>query len=123
MNLQNHYLIWKFFGCLEYLSSSFFWLQILVIFFGPGVVKVNPVRDIVARIVNKRTYTGLILILQNNMTNQAQKSLDFLPFKPEIFQVCFLMSNGDFLLSIVTLDYMIKMSLGTPLVSFCLMYV
>lgn len=58
-----------------------------MIFAGPGVVKVNTVRSIAAQIVNKDSLTGLILVLQNQMTNQAQKSLDLLPFKVEIFQV------------------------------------
>ncbi|PON83211.1 DNA-directed RNA polymerase RPB5 subunit, eukaryote/virus [Trema orientale] len=67
--------------------------RILVIFCGPGVVKVNSVRSIAAQIVNKDTLTGLILILESQMTNQAQKSLDLLPFKVEIFQITDLLVN------------------------------
>lgn len=56
------------------------------------MVKVTSVRGIAGQIVNRNTLTGLILVLQSQMTNQAQKAVELLPFKVEIFQVCFLMS-------------------------------
>lgn len=65
----------------------------MLLFRGHGVVKVNDVRSIASQIVNKDSLTGLILILQNQMTNPAQKALDILPFKVEVFQVCFLNVN------------------------------
>lgn len=52
-------------------------------------MKVTTIRYIASQIVNKDTLTGLILVLQSQMTNQAQKALELLPFKVEIFQVCF----------------------------------
>ena len=64
-------------------------LQILVIFCGQNAVKVNSVRSIASQIVNRDTLTGLILIVQNQVTNQALKAVNLLPFKVEIFQVCF----------------------------------
>ncbi|XP_015869680.1 DNA-directed RNA polymerase V subunit 5A [Ziziphus jujuba] len=67
--------------------------RIMVIFRGHGVVKVNDVRSIASQIVNKDSLTGLILILQNQMTNPAQKALDLLPFKVEIFQITDLLVN------------------------------
>lgn len=62
----------------------------LVIFCGPGIVKVNVIRSLATQIVNKDSLTGLILILQNQITNQALKAVDLFSFKVEIFQVCFL---------------------------------
>lgn len=56
------------------------------------MVKVTSVRGIAGQIVNRNTLTGLILVLQSQMTNQAQKAVELLPFKVEIFQVCFLTS-------------------------------
>lgn len=64
-------------------------LQILVVFSGPGIVKVNGVRDIAGQIVNRESLTGLILIVQNQITSQALKAVNLLSFKVEIFQVCF----------------------------------
>lgn len=72
--------------------SVFLWcwvLQILVVFSGPGIVKVNGVRDIAGQIVNRESLTGLILIVQNQITSQALKAVNLLSFKVEIFQVCF----------------------------------
>ncbi|KAF3442512.1 hypothetical protein FNV43_RR16428 [Rhamnella rubrinervis] len=67
--------------------------RMLVIFCGTGAVKVSVVRSIASQIVNKDTLAGLILILQSQMTNQAQKALDLLPFKVEIFQITDLLVN------------------------------
>ncbi|KAM6571637.1 hypothetical protein CsatA_015717 [Cannabis sativa] len=67
--------------------------RILVIFCGPGAVKVNTVRSIAAQIVNRDTLKGLILIIQNPITSQAQKALDCLSFKVEIFQITDLLVN------------------------------
>lgn len=50
-------------------------------------------RTIVAQIVNKESLNGLIMILQNKITNQAQKCVDVLPFKVEIFQITDLLVN------------------------------
>lgn len=62
-----------------------------MIFVGPQLVKVNTIRGIAAQIVNRESLSGLILILQSRITNQAQKALDDLRFKVEIFQVCVVM--------------------------------
>lgn len=45
------------------------------------------IRSIAAQIVNKETLSGLIIIVQNHITNQALKAVDILSFKVEIFQV------------------------------------
>ena len=71
-------------------------LQILVVFSGPGIVKVNGVRDIAGQIVNRESLTGLILIVQNQITSQALKAVNLLSFKVEIFQVCFSLSHSSF---------------------------
>ncbi|KAG2687299.1 hypothetical protein I3843_09G045800 [Carya illinoinensis] len=67
--------------------------RILVIFCGPGVVKVNVIRSIASQIVNKDTLSGLILIVQNHITSQAMKAVDLFPFKAEIFQITDLLVN------------------------------
>ncbi|KDP26240.1 hypothetical protein JCGZ_22486 [Jatropha curcas] len=67
--------------------------RMLVIFCGPGVVKVSSVRVIAAQIVNKDILTGLILILQNQITNQALKAMDLFKFKVEMFQITDLLVN------------------------------
>jgi hypothetical protein len=64
-----------------------------VIFSGPGIVKVNVIRNIAGQIVNRDTLTGLILIVQNQITSQALKAINLLNFKVEIFQVCFSLSH------------------------------
>ena len=51
------------------------------------MVKVSVMRGISAQIVNRESLNGMILILQNKITSQAQKSVDLFPFKVEIFQV------------------------------------
>lgn len=66
-------------------------MQILVLFCGPNVVKVNVIRAIASQIMNKDTLSRLILIIQNQITSQAMKAVDLFSFKVEIFQVvvCF----------------------------------
>jgi DNA-directed RNA polymerase I, II, and III subunit RPABC1 len=51
------------------------------------MLNVNGVRNILGQIVNRDTLSGLILVVQNHMTNQALKAVDVFPFKVEIFQV------------------------------------
>ncbi|KAH9649131.1 DNA-directed RNA polymerase V subunit 5A [Citrus sinensis] len=60
--------------------------RILVVFCGPGIVKVNVIRSIISQIVNRDTLTGLILILQNQITSQATKAVGLFQFKVEMFQ-------------------------------------
>lgn len=62
-------------------------MQMMVVFCGPGIVKVNVIRGILTDIVNKDGLSGLILILQSHVTSQALKALDLFSFKVEIFQV------------------------------------
>ncbi|XVF07122.1 hypothetical protein REPUB_Repub06bG0111300 [Reevesia pubescens] len=64
-----------------------------VVFYGPGTVKVSGIRLIAGMIANKESLTGLILILQNHITNQALKALDLFSFKVEIFQITDLLIN------------------------------
>ncbi|KAH1072991.1 hypothetical protein J1N35_025319 [Gossypium stocksii] len=59
--------------------------RMLVVFYGPGVVRVSGIRFISGLITSKETLTGLILIMQNHITNQALKALDLFSFKVEIF--------------------------------------
>ncbi|KAM0990574.1 hypothetical protein ACFX2C_009074 [Malus domestica] len=59
--------------------------RMLVIYCGPGIVKVNVIRGLHSQI--KDTLAGLILITQNQVTNQAPKTLELYPFKTEIFRV------------------------------------
>lgn len=75
-------------SCSCFCFCFYHYLQILVIFCVPGVVKLNVIRSVVTQIVNKETLSGLILIVQNHLTTQALKAVDQLPFKAEIFQVC-----------------------------------
>ncbi|XP_020235987.1 DNA-directed RNA polymerase V subunit 5A [Cajanus cajan] len=67
--------------------------RVLVIFCGTGVVKVSDVRNISGQIVNRETLTGLILIVQNNITSQALKAVNSFSFKVEIFQITDLLVN------------------------------
>lgn len=62
-------------------------LQVLVVFCGTGAVKVNAIRNIAGQIANKDSLHGLILIVQNQITNQAMKAVELFSFKVEIFQV------------------------------------
>lgn len=87
--IYNCFLCFLFFTRAGVWFSSLCWiLQVLVIFTGPGAVKVNAIRNIAGQIVNKDTLTGLILIVQNQITSQALKAVNLLNFKVEIFQVC-----------------------------------
>lgn len=67
--------------------------RMLVIFCGLGVVKVGMIRLITVQITDRDSLTGLILVLQNNITNQAMKALDLFKFKIEIFQITDLLVN------------------------------
>ncbi|KAM1333088.1 hypothetical protein EV1_009133 [Malus domestica] len=58
--------------------------RMLVIYCGPGIVKVNVIRGLHSQI--KDTLAGLILITQNQVTNQALKTLELYLFKTEIFR-------------------------------------
>lgn len=62
-------------------------LQVHVLFFGRGEVKVKHVRGIAADLVNKGTLNRLILIVESKITSQAMKALELFKFKVEIFQV------------------------------------
>ncbi|CAL1352366.1 unnamed protein product [Linum trigynum] len=65
----------------------------MVIFGGTGVIKVNTVRLISAQIVNRDSLSGLILILQGQITKQAENALRLFKFKVEIFQITELLVN------------------------------
>ncbi|CAN0890527.1 DNA-directed RNA polymerase V subunit 5A [Linum grandiflorum] len=67
--------------------------RMMVIFGGTGVIKVNTVRLIAAQIVDRESLTGLIVILQNQITKQAEKALRLFSFKVEIFQILDLLVN------------------------------
>ncbi|ESW34110.1 hypothetical protein PHAVU_001G125200 [Phaseolus vulgaris] len=67
--------------------------RILVIFCGPGVVKVTAIRNIAGQIVNRDTLSGLILIVENHVTSQALKAVGLFSFKVEIFQITDLLVN------------------------------
>ncbi|KAL9155044.1 hypothetical protein ABFS82_10G156200 [Erythranthe guttata] len=68
-------------------------VKVLVLFSGPGIVKVNNIRAIAAQIVNKDSLSGLILVVQNKMTSQALKAVELFSFKVEIFQIADLLVN------------------------------
>lgn len=63
------------------------YVQVMAVFCGPTMVKVNVIRSIGTQIANKESLTSLILVLQSNITNQAMKAVDIWPFRVEIFQV------------------------------------
>ncbi|XP_050227854.1 DNA-directed RNA polymerase V subunit 5A [Mercurialis annua] len=67
--------------------------RMLIMFSGPGVIKVGTVRLIAGQIANKDTLTGLVLILENQITNQALKAMDLFKFKVEMFQITDLLIN------------------------------
>ncbi|EEF33224.1 DNA-directed RNA polymerase V subunit 5A [Ricinus communis] len=67
--------------------------RMLVLFGGPGIIKVSTIRAIAGQIVNKDSLTGLILVLQNQITNQAMKAVDLFKFKVEMFQITDLLVN------------------------------
>lgn len=67
--------------------------KILVIFYGPNMVKVNGIRSIITQIMNKDSLSRLILIVENKMTNQAMRSMDLLSFEVEVFEITDLLVN------------------------------
>lgn len=74
----------KGFGSTSFLILIF---QVKVVFCGTGMVKVNAIRSIAADVLSQETITGLILVLQSHVTNQALKAIELFSFKVEIFQV------------------------------------
>ncbi|KAL2320681.1 hypothetical protein Fmac_029650 [Flemingia macrophylla] len=86
--------------------------RVLVIFCGIGVVKVTDVRSIAGQIVNRDTLTGLILIVQSNITSQALKAVNLFSFKVEIFQnefACWI-SNRIGLVPVVITDLLVNIT-------------
>lgn len=67
--------------------------KILVIFCPPEAVKLAAIRSMATQIVNKDSLGRLILILQNQITNQALKAVNLFPFKVETFQITDLLVN------------------------------
>ncbi|EOA26167.1 hypothetical protein CARUB_v10019605mg, partial [Capsella rubella] len=66
--------------------------KVKIVFFS-GMVKVNAIRSIAADVLSQETITGLIIILQSHVTNQALKAIELFPFKVEIFQITDLLVN------------------------------
>lgn len=58
-----------------------------VVFCGTGMVKVNEMRGIAADVLRRESITGLILVLQSHITNQALKAVELFSFKVELFEV------------------------------------
>ncbi|GAB2210104.1 hypothetical protein Droror1_Dr00015358 [Drosera rotundifolia] len=67
--------------------------KMLVIFSGPSALKVSAIRAIFSQIADKKSYNGLILVLQSHITNQAQKAVELFSMKVEIFQITDLLVN------------------------------
>lgn len=67
--------------------------KVLVVFCGMGVVKVNSIRSIATQIMNKESLSRMILIVQNQITNQALKAVELFSFKVEIFKITDLLVN------------------------------
>ncbi|OWM78907.1 DNA-directed RNA polymerase V subunit 5A-like [Punica granatum] len=67
--------------------------RIMAIFCGPSIVKVNVMRHIGSQIANKDSLSGLILVLQSEITNPAMKHVENWAFKVEIFQITDLLVN------------------------------
>ncbi|KAI4348623.1 hypothetical protein L6164_009327 [Bauhinia variegata] len=67
--------------------------RILVVFSGPGIIKVNVIRSTLTQITNRDTLTGLIFVLQNRVTSQALKAINLFPVKIELFQITDLLGN------------------------------
>ncbi|KAL1220766.1 DNA-directed RNA polymerases IV and V subunit 5B [Cardamine amara subsp. amara] len=67
--------------------------KIKVVFCGSGMVKVNEMRGIAADVLSQETITGLILVLQSHITNQALKAVELFSFKVELFQITDLLVN------------------------------
>lgn len=59
-------------------------------FCGTGIVKVNAMRVIAADVLSRENITGLILVLQSHITNQALKAVELFSFKVELFEVIYL---------------------------------
>ncbi|KAF5962015.1 hypothetical protein HYC85_003224 [Camellia sinensis] len=76
--------------CRETNESRFGAQKVLVIFCEPTAVTI---RSIASQIMNRESLTRLILVVQNQMTNQAQKAVDLFSFKVEIFQITDLLVN------------------------------
>jgi len=60
------------------------------VFCGTGIVKVNAMRVIAADVLSRENITGLILVLQSHITNQALKAVELFSFKVELFEVIYL---------------------------------
>ncbi|CAH8265547.1 unnamed protein product [Arabidopsis lyrata] len=67
--------------------------KIMVVFCGTGMVKVNAMRAIAADVLNRESITGLILVLQSHITNQALKAVELFSFKVELFEITDLLVN------------------------------
>ncbi|ESQ44366.1 hypothetical protein EUTSA_v10006218mg [Eutrema salsugineum] len=67
--------------------------KVKVVFFGTGMVKVNAIRTVAADVLSQETISGLIMVLQNHVTNQALKAIELFSFKVEIFQITDLLVN------------------------------
>ncbi|RAL47516.1 hypothetical protein DM860_011254 [Cuscuta australis] len=67
--------------------------KVQVIFCGSSVIKVSTIRGILNGIANKETLNRLILVVENQLTNQATKAVELFPCKVEIFQVKDLLVN------------------------------
>ncbi|XP_047318756.1 DNA-directed RNA polymerase V subunit 5A-like [Impatiens glandulifera] len=66
---------------------------VLVLFLGTGAVKVSSIRSIGNQIMDKDNLSLLILIVQSQVTNQAQKAVELFPFNAEIFKIADLLVN------------------------------
>lgn len=67
--------------------------KVRVIYCAPIVVKVNTIRVVATKIMDGDTLSRLILIVQNQITSQAMKTLELFKFKVEIFQITDLLVN------------------------------
>ncbi|KAM7258827.1 hypothetical protein ACFE04_014568 [Oxalis oulophora] len=67
--------------------------RMLVIYGGPSQLKVNSIRGIISDISDKQSLTGLMLILQGNISSPAMKHLETVSFKVEIFKIADLLVN------------------------------
>jgi DNA-directed RNA polymerase I, II, and III subunit RPABC1 len=63
------------------------------VFCGTGIVKVNAMRVIAADVLSRENITGLILVLQSHITNQALKAVELFSFKVELFEITDLLVN------------------------------
>ncbi|KAJ4827390.1 hypothetical protein Tsubulata_023258 [Turnera subulata] len=67
--------------------------RIMLVFCGPGIVKIATVRHIVSQIVNRDGLSGLVLVIHSNLTKQAEKALEVFSFKVETFWITDLLIN------------------------------